>query len=1842
MTRVVLTLGLLTATVVLALSQNTTLSNITGEVANLMGGDTDAAIIGFNVQKTSGSPDINGVTVTFTSDPTGVFSNMKLFKSTDASHGPADVELGTFSLVSGNTYSVSFSAETVPAGSTLNFFIAVDVDPEILSTTSIGATVSNSQLSLAGGTASGAAAGPVYTGATITELTATLGSLNAGANNVAPSPLISSSSGNAVFGFSLVSNGSQVVTKVRIQFTADPTTVFTSYQLVRSSDTDYQTANTLIPALTFTPSAMELEISGLSEDISSAENYFLVATVSSSVTSGTPTIQASLGSSDIDVPGHVAGSSSGVVYSFDALASTVTQLTTGVAPSPLGNNATNQAVLGFSISSNGATQFTAIDILTTTNPTGKFLSGTARLFESSNNSFGGDAEIVDAGGYTLTFMSDRIRLTNLAQDLSGVDRNYFLVVDVDPSIDLSASPAIQPSFGIANVTISGGGLVTLMPGTPITGTNYSFVDSSPPVATITTVGSSPNVSVLGNLTITFNEPILKTDGSAVIDGDLIPALVVLKTPNAGGSAVAFTATINAAKTVITIDPGITLSPSTAYYLAIGPVEDALGNESVLVSTTFTTESAPSITNFTPTSTCVGESVVITGTNFGSNPTIDPQVLVNGVAAVVTAHSNTSITFTVPNATTGSIQVINSENTLSVTSGSNLTVKPAIITTLPITVNPAAPAASQNYQVQVGSTQTTVTYRISENGGGYTPAGGTTGTGGTISFGNFNHAPGSYSYTIQASSSNCATQVFPAVPFDVTIASLEANAGADRDICQGETTVLGDTPAATGGTGFHKFQWTGPSGFTSTLANPEVSVAGTYTLTVSDNSGNTDAEDVVVTVLDVTPASELNITLDPNANGSVYSNKDEPVELTFAYTGALGAGSGFFSGTGVNPSANPDLFYPAAANIGFNMLSLNYTNANGCLTVKNFQVQVFDNSSNFTGFETSYCYVNKEDQVTPSLASYTLEDILVWHYNYTTSAYTTDHIGVTNTAGVYTFNPEAAANGYINSSGFAFVYLEAVFHLTADPTQKTSMYRYTIINQLPDVKIKQFDVDEICKNDASIKLAGFPQGGVWSGSGSSQAPGNNGDPEFQVGEDGLGIFNPANASVGNVTATYTYKDINGCQNSASDDITVKNIPTIDFSFSNKCVGEVVNFVPSQTLPAGVTITNYSWAFGDETTASQSSFTNPTTKTYTNASIFNVNLRVTANNGCVVTTATKQINIGEVPTIDFIWTNVCEGSPTNFQATVGNLGTSSIQFIAWDFTGSGYGPNGPPSDVTKSTSYTPGSRTAKVRVTTNKNCVAEQSKFVYTVPRLTPDDLPYRETFDSNDGEWVTGISNATPSSWEWGAPAKTNFNTDASGSGKAWVTSLTASYNASEQSWVHSPCINLTLISRPILQVDIRSLTREQIDGAVLQYNYKNTTGNEADWVTVGEMNGGDNWYTHESILSNPGNQALKQTGWTGDINPWTNAKYPLDGVIAAIPPAQRDKVRFRFAFASSNFSTELEGFAFDNFDIHQRDRLVIIESFTNNGGENDVDEPNKLFNNNLNNFVTARDGEVIKLEYHVGLGGPNEDPIYEKNQTDANARAAYYGVASTPKGFIDAILPNVFIEEFDEQTLKGALARIDTIFTPALPANMLNVVVRFTPLQPLPANTTLHIAVIEKQITAAAALGTNGENQFAFVMRKMIPDALGTRYMDPLAEDIQIEETYSWSPDAFDFDQIAIIAFLQNEITHEIYQSRILEDPTNIPDPDLITGREPSLSARVDIYPNPVDKSMSLSLPAKTRETIKLQLTDSFGRAVINDEFQRGEKEKLFETGSLSAGMYILRLETESEIIHKKVMIVHE
>ena len=150
------------------------------------------------------------------------------------------------------------------------------------------------------------------------------------------------------------------------------------------------------------------------------------------------------------------------------------------------------------------------------------------------------------------------------------------------------------------VTLTTGEYHVLVPGTAFddaAGNSYagiadattlSFtVDGTAPTVTFAPVDGATAVANDGTITITFDEAVRKIDDNALTN-DNVDDLITLKASDASGSDIAFGATIDTDKKVITITPDSDFSSEQVVYVGIGEtVEDSSNHAISATSATFT-------------------------------------------------------------------------------------------------------------------------------------------------------------------------------------------------------------------------------------------------------------------------------------------------------------------------------------------------------------------------------------------------------------------------------------------------------------------------------------------------------------------------------------------------------------------------------------------------------------------------------------------------------------------------------------------------------------------------------------------------------------------------------------------------------------------------------------------------------------------------------------------------------------------------------------------------------------------------------------------------------------------------------------------------------------------------------------------------------------------------------------------------------------------------------------------------------------------------------------------------------------------------------------------------------
>jgi len=795
--------------------------------------------------------------------------------------------------------------------------------------------------------------------------------------------------------------------------------------------------------------------------------------------------------------------------------------------------------------------------------------------------------------------------------------------------------------------------------------------------------------------------------------------------------------------------------------------------------------------------------------------------------------------------------------------------------------------------------------------------------------------------------------------------------------------------------------------------------------------------------------------------------------------------------------------------------------------------------------------------------------------------------------------------------------------------------YTVTPIIPVTIGGLDDGEKYCFNEGSKQLSLFPPNGNLFIDGAG--------PQPLVGGDKF-VFSPSTSG----PRTLRYEITSGatnCPNLTEIDVESLPSPVANFTSTPNCEGVQITF----NAVSNPNNNDYKWKIsGEEFTGSSINYT------FADANSYPVRLITKAaplfGITCADSIERSQV-IGKYPEIEFTFKNTCKGEDTEF--LLQSLGTP-VAKASWDF-GDGNTTTSqntssniiPPDDHLGKTfgtylspkhNYPIVSGSATYTITLSATTLAESGNCTTTTQNIVPileslspsTSIPYSMlSVDSEAGFWIAEDKNGK-STWAFDTPSASVIPNDAN----AWVTNPSGNYWNNDESYVNSPCLNLTGFTRPVISLDY-FVNTDSKDGAILEYS---TTGG-ASWNRLGGLNTGLNWYNKTNISAGPGAQN-QQIGWSDDsqeiADGWLVAKHSLSSII------DRTKVRFRIAFESEDLDS-LEGFAFKNVRIEERNRVLLVENFTNQTAGNFA--VNKQGFQSYPNTTPTLPGtdEMVKIQYHTNIGGL--DAINSLNESDPNARAAFFGITQSTRGYIDGYTEGDFatpqwaLNFYDKRTLVASSIAVNV---PSL--QVLNGVLKID--YSIDVETDLSgndqyniiVALIQKN------LGTE-----QFVLRELLPNAAGTPLTIKLATDAPQSGTVTtdlFGIDPADYSELAVVVFVQSlqfssDGAREVLQTKYLDVPTIDPS-TIITSVESPLDKLISVYPNPANDNMVVKLQELVRENTNVTIIDQFGRSIEAGIIEKGKNEATVSVKTLADGVYILSLQNTQFNYKRKVMVVHK
>jgi hypothetical protein len=336
--------------------------------------------------------------------------------------------------------------------------------------------------------------------------------------------------------------------------------------------------------------------------------------------------------------------------------------------------------------------------------------------------------------------------------------------------------------------------------------------------------------------------------------------------------------------------------------------------------------------------------------------------------------------------------------------------------------------------------------------------------------------------------------------------------------------------------------------------------------------------------------------------------------------------------------------------------------------------------------------------------------------------------------------------------------------------------------------------------------------------------------------------------------------------------------------------------------------------------------------------------------------------------------------------------------------------------------------------------------------------------------------------------------------------------------------------------------------------------------------------------------------------------------------------------------------------------------------------------------------QVVNINYHIGFIGKDpfnfDNPADPSSRAlfynVSKIPYAFLDGQHSPQ-FANANAANKDLfgqwgqKAYDLQTLQLGKADFDgSSVTPVYTDNTntvlkhyrINIKAANTTSQDLPKQTALFVGILEPLVDAtevnAKKISGNVNTdvpKFEYILKKMIPNAVGKRIANGQlkgtingtkrpADDLLDE---NWTPERFyansPNNKFSVVVFLQNDSTKEVYQAELnptLTPPTTGPNPDytlitnVITGVEPLYAENINLYPNPANQEFVIELPNALSVDSNISLVDQMGKTIDGGILPAGRTNKSVGTYDLAAGVYIVQIKTDGgDVVRKKVVIVH-
>lgn len=220
----------------------------------------------------------------------------------------------------------------------------------------------------------------------------------------------------------------------------------------------------------------------------------------------------------------------------------------------------------------------------------------------------------------------------------------------------------------------------------------------------------------------------------------------------------------------------------------------------------------------------------------------------------------------------------------------------------------------------------------------------------------------------------------------------------------------------------------------------------------------------------------------------------------------------------------------------------------------------------------------------------------------------------------------------------------------------------------------------------------------------------------------------------------------------------------------------------------------------------------------------------------------------------------------------------------------------------------------------------------------------------------------------------------------------------------------------------------------------------------------------------------------------------------------------------------------------QAQRVVLVEMFTQAGCPGCPAQDARIAG-----FLAANPDKAVAINYHTSF--PGADPMNTDNPTDVADRVLYYGISTLPQSALEGRKIQPVLWNADSITARAARAtpfRLRAVHRVksenGLDTLIVTVTVRKTATAPA-GTLLLHTAIVERNMHFSNPPGSNGQQDFDWVMKKMLPTPAG-KTLPAIAVGDSVRYTYKWRmQNVFDLSKVNAVVFVQNSATKQVYQA---------------------------------------------------------------------------------------------------------